>query len=81
MRTGEVNGLEWKHIDFDQDLILVRQTIVKGKLENTKTAPSGFPGIFSEGSYTVEFTDPNRCYVCVAVPFLTSSLPSPLQST
>lgn len=37
MRTGEVNGLEWKHIDFDQDLILVRQTIVKGKLENTKT--------------------------------------------
>lgn len=37
MRTGEVNGLEWKHIDFDQDLILVRQSIVKGKVENTKT--------------------------------------------
>ena len=37
MRTGEVNGLEWKHIDFDQDLIRVRQTIVKGKLEGTKT--------------------------------------------
>ena len=37
MRTGEINGLEWKHIDFDQDLILVRQTIVKGKLEDTKT--------------------------------------------
>lgn len=37
MRTGEVNGLQWKHVDFDQDLILVRQTIVKGKLENTKT--------------------------------------------
>lgn len=37
MRTGEVNGLEWKHVDFDHDLILVRQTIVKGKLENTKT--------------------------------------------
>lgn len=37
MRTGEVNGLEWKHIDLDQDLMLVRQTIVKGKLENTKT--------------------------------------------
>ncbi|MTI73909.1 MAG: site-specific integrase [Stenotrophomonas sp.] len=37
MRTGEVNGLEWKHIDFDQDLILVRQSIVKGKLEDTKT--------------------------------------------
>ncbi len=37
MRTGEINALEWKHIDFDQDLILVRQSIVKGKLENTKT--------------------------------------------
>ena len=24
MRTGEINALEWKHIDFDQDLILVR---------------------------------------------------------
>jgi len=37
MRTGEINALEWKHIDFEQDLILVRQSIVKGKLENTKT--------------------------------------------
>jgi integrase len=37
LRTGEINGLEWKHIDFERDLILVRQTIVKGKLENTKT--------------------------------------------
>lgn len=37
MRTGEINGLEWKHVDFDQDLILVRQSIVKGKLEDTKT--------------------------------------------
>lgn len=36
-RTGELNGLEWKHIDFDNDLILVRQTIVKGQIENTKT--------------------------------------------
>lgn len=37
MRTGEINALEWKHVDFEQDLILVRQSIVKGKLENTKT--------------------------------------------
>lgn len=37
MRTGEINGLEWKHIDFDQDLILIRQSIVKGKVESTKT--------------------------------------------
>ena len=36
-RTGELNGLEWRHIDFDNDLILVRQTIVKGQIEGTKT--------------------------------------------
>lgn len=40
LRTGEINGLEWRHIDFDNDLILVRQTIVKGKIENTKTTGS-----------------------------------------
>lgn len=37
MRTGEINALEWKHIDFEHDQILVRQSIVKGRLENTKT--------------------------------------------
>ena len=37
MRTGEINALEWKHIDFEQDLILVRQSIVQGRLESTKT--------------------------------------------
>ncbi len=40
MRTGEINALEWKHIDFDHDLILVRQSIAKGKIENTKTQRS-----------------------------------------
>ena len=40
MRTGEVNGLEWKHIDLDHDLIRVRQTIVKGKVQDTKTEGS-----------------------------------------
>lgn len=40
IRTGEINALEWRHIDFDNDLILVRQTIVKGRIEDTKTAGS-----------------------------------------
>lgn len=40
MRTGEINALEWKHIDFDQDLILVRQSLVEGRLEDTKTSGS-----------------------------------------
>lgn len=40
MRTGEINGLEWKHIDFDHDLIRVRQSIAKGEIMDTKTEGS-----------------------------------------
>lgn len=37
LRTGEINALEWHHIDLDNDLILVRQSIVKGVVRQTKT--------------------------------------------
>ena len=37
MRTGEVDGLQWKYVDFDNRLILVRETIVAGQEEYTKT--------------------------------------------
>jgi len=37
MRTGEVDGLKWKYVDFDRRLILVRETIVLGEEEYTKT--------------------------------------------
>lgn len=37
MRTGEVDGLQWKYVDFDNRLILVRETIVGGEEEYTKT--------------------------------------------
>jgi integrase len=37
MRTGEINGLKWKYIDFDKRLILVRETFVLGEDEYTKT--------------------------------------------
>jgi integrase len=30
MRTGEVDGLKWKYIDFERRLILVRETVVLG---------------------------------------------------
>ena len=36
MRTGEVDGLKWKFVDFERRLILVRETIVKGEVEYTK---------------------------------------------
>jgi integrase len=37
MRTGEVNGLKWRYIDFDSRLILVRETHVLGEDDYTKT--------------------------------------------
>ncbi len=41
LRTGEVNALTWNRIDFDNDMILVRETLVKGKIqEGTKTYES-----------------------------------------
>lgn len=40
MRTGEIDGLQWKYIDFERRLILVRETIVNGEVEYTKTDSS-----------------------------------------
>lgn len=37
MRTGEIDGLQWKYVDFENKQILVRETLVKGKVEYTKT--------------------------------------------
>jgi len=37
MRTGEIHGLKWKYVDFEHHQILVRETIVRGKVEYTKT--------------------------------------------
>lgn len=37
MRTGEVHGLQWKYVDFERRLILVRETVVQGEDEYTKT--------------------------------------------
>ena len=41
MRTGEINGLKWKHVDRDRGLILVRETFADGVAEeDTKTEQS-----------------------------------------
>lgn len=34
IRTGEVNGLCWDRIDFDSSVILVRDTLVRGRLQS-----------------------------------------------
>jgi integrase len=40
LRTGEIDGLKWRYVDFDRREILVRETIVKGFVETAKTAES-----------------------------------------
>ncbi|MDG0863919.1 site-specific integrase [Pelomonas aquatica] len=40
MRSGEIHGLKWKYIDFERRLILVRETIVGGEEDYTKTDAS-----------------------------------------
>ena len=37
MRTGEIDGLKWEYVDFENRLILVRETRVDGREEYTKT--------------------------------------------
>lgn len=36
MRTGEVDGLKWEYVDFDNRQILIRETFSKGRWEYTK---------------------------------------------
>lgn len=37
MRTGEVDGLKWEYVDFEKREILVRETLINGETEYTKT--------------------------------------------
>jgi len=40
MRTGEIDGLKWQYVDFERQQILVRETIVAGEEDTTKTEGS-----------------------------------------
>jgi len=37
LRSSEVDGLQWKYVDFERRQILIRQALVQGKLVDTKT--------------------------------------------
>lgn len=37
MRSGEVDGLQWKYVDFERREILIRETIVHNQMTYTKT--------------------------------------------
>lgn len=40
MRTGEIDGLKWKYVDFENRQILIRETLVEGEESYTKTNAS-----------------------------------------
>ena len=40
MRTGEIDGLKWMYVDFENRLILIRETVVAGEEGYTKTDSS-----------------------------------------
>ncbi len=40
MRTAEIDGLKWEYVDFEHRQILVRETVVDGKVDTTKTPES-----------------------------------------
>jgi len=40
MRTGEIDGLKWKYVDFDRRQIAIRETVVNGREETTKNEGS-----------------------------------------
>lgn len=40
MRTAEIDGLQWRYVNFDKGLILIRETVVAFRVEKTKTIGS-----------------------------------------
>ena len=40
LRTAEIDGLQWRYVDFQKRLIMVKETLVNGRRETTKTPGS-----------------------------------------
>lgn len=40
MRTSEIDGLKWKYVDFERKIISIRETVVHGRPDTTKTLGS-----------------------------------------
>lgn len=51
MRTSEIDGLKWEYVDFTRREILVKETVVKGREETTKTDASQRPIEMSQPVY------------------------------
>jgi integrase len=51
LRTGEIDGLKWKYVDFSKRLIKVRETIVLGDEDYTKNDTSQRDIVMSDVVY------------------------------
>lgn len=51
MRTGEIDGLQWRYVDFDNRMILIRETWVRSRIEITKTDAGQREILMSEPVY------------------------------
>lgn len=51
MRTGEIDGLKWKYVDFPRRQIIVQETLNNGKVGTTKTDSSRRAIAMSEAVY------------------------------
>lgn len=40
MRTSEIDGLKWSNVDFERKQLLIRETVVMGEEDTTKTDSS-----------------------------------------
>jgi len=52
MRTGEIDGLKWKYVDFEHRIIKIRETIVLGDEDYTKNDASQRDIDMSEAVFT-----------------------------
>jgi len=51
LRTAEIDGLQWKYVDLEKGFIRVRETLVNGYFETTKTSESMRDVIMSKPVY------------------------------
>lgn len=69
MRPGEIDGLQWKYVDFERRQILIRETLVQNKMTYTKTDGSQREIYMSQPVYEAlkeqyKITDGGRFVFC-----------------
>ena len=60
MRTGEIDGLKWKYVDFDRRQILVRESLVMGQMDYTKNDHSQREIVMSQPVFDALVTQSER---------------------